>query len=120
MLASDEEIKKFCKAIDILFFMVNFYLSTKRYNNNTITFIGYWISSAYNGKGFISRAVKIIEKQAFNCGIHRLVITVQKDNTPSSRVAERNNYILEGVLHDALYKYDRYFDAKIYAKINNS
>ena len=89
-------------------------------DNNNKAEIGYWISSAYNGKGFISRAVKLIEKQAFNCGIHRLVITVQKDNTPSSRVAERNNYILEGVLHDALYKYDRYFDAKIYAKINNS
>lgn len=89
-------------------------------DNNNKAELGYWISPSHNSKGFASRAVKLIEKQAFNCGIHRLVIIIQKDNTPSSRVAERNNYILEGVLHDALYKYDRYFDAKIYAKINNS
>ena len=33
---------------------------------------------------------------------------------------DNNNKAEKGVLHDALYKYDRYFDAKIYAKINNS
>lgn len=89
-------------------------------NNNNEAEIGYWLTQYHTGKGLMSRAVKLIEKQAFECGIHRLVIKVQKDNTPSSRVAEHNNYILEGIMRDALYKYGQYYDMKVYAKINNS
>ncbi|MBE6443437.1 MAG: GNAT family N-acetyltransferase [Alphaproteobacteria bacterium] len=80
--------------------------------------IGYWLAEEYNGQGLVSRAVKLIEKEAFSRGIHRLVIAVQEGNTPSSRVAERNNYIYEGLLKDALYKYGTYYNEKIFAKIN--
>ena len=82
--------------------------------------IGYWLAQHENGKGFISRAVKLIEKAAFDLGLHRIEIEIQKDNLPSIRVAERNNYILEGSHKDALYKYGQFYDKLVFAKINNS
>ena len=65
----------------------------------------------------MSKAVKMIEKEAFARGMHRLTICVQAGNTPSSRVAERNGYIYEGTMKDALFKYGEYFDEMVYAKI---
>ena len=79
--------------------------------------IGYWLAERYNGLGYMSRAVQLIEKQSFLCGIHRLVIAVQKENLPSARVAERNQYIYEGTLKQALYKYGEFYDKLIYAKV---
>lgn len=85
--------------------------------NNYSAEIGYWLAEQYNGLGYMSRAVQLIEKQAFLCGIHRLVIAVQKGNLPSARVAERNHYIYEGTLKHALYKYGEFYDELIYAKV---
>ena len=87
------------------------------YKNNSAD-IGYWLAEEYNGQGLVSRAVKLIEKEAFTRGVHRLVIAVQEENVASSRVAERNNYTYEGLLKDALYKYGAYYNEKIFAKIN--
>ncbi len=82
--------------------------------------IGYWLAEAYNGRGLMSMAVQLIEKQAFLCGYHRLFIAVQKENLPSARVAERNNYIYEGTLKDAILLYGEFHDELIFAKINKS
>ncbi len=82
--------------------------------------IGYWLAQQENNKGYMSRAVKLIEKEAFKIGFHRLEIEIQKDNLPSIRVAERNNYELEGIHKHALYKYGQFYDKLIFAKINNS
>lgn len=82
--------------------------------------IGYWLSEEHNGKGYMSRAVKLIEKQAFSNGLHRLQLLIQKDNTPSVRVAEKNHYLFEGTKRQALFKYGHFYDELIYAKLNNS
>ena len=82
--------------------------------------IGYWLAQQENGKGLISRAVKLIEKAAFELGFHRIELEIQKDNLPSIRVAENNNYKLEGIHKDALYKYGQFYDKLVFAKINNS
>lgn len=49
---------------------------------NNCADIGYWLAEEYNGKGFMSKAVKMIEKEAFARGMHRLTICVQAGNTP--------------------------------------
>ena len=68
----------------------------------------------------MSEAVKLIEKHAFDNGINRLVITVEVDNIPSCRVAERNNYKFEGLHKQMLLKYDTFRDIKCYAKLKNA
>lgn len=82
--------------------------------------IGYWLAEEYNGNGYMSEAVKIIEKQAFDEGLNRLVIKVELSNIASCRVAEKNNYILEGIHKQMLLKYDTFRDIKCFAKIKNA
>ncbi len=82
--------------------------------------IGYWLAEEFNGRGYVSKAVKLIEKQAFMGGINRLAILVQKENLPSTRVAERNNYIYEGTFKQALYKYGVFHDVLVFAKLNKA
>lgn len=82
--------------------------------------IGYWLAERYNGRGLMSRAVQLIEKQAFSAGLHRLEIRLQKENLPSARVAERNGYVLEGTLTDALFKYGSFYDELVFAKVNKA
>lgn len=86
------------------------------YDNHSAE-IGYWLAEEHNGRGYMSQAVQLIEKQAFLCGINRLVIAVQKENAASARVAEHNHYVYEGTLKQALYKYGTFYDEMIYAKL---
>ena len=89
-------------------------------NDNYKAEIGYWLAQQENGKGLMSRAVKLIEKTAFELGFHRIELEIQKDNLSSIRVAEHNNYKFEGTHKDALYKYGQFYDKLVFAKINNS
>lgn len=89
------------------------------YDNHSAE-IGYWLAEEYNGLGYMSRAVKLIENKAFFAGINRLVIAVQKENLPSARVAEHNHYVYEGTLKQALYKYGSFYDEMIFAKLNKA
>lgn len=89
------------------------------YDNHSAE-IGYWLAEEYNGLGYMSRAVKLIENKAFFAGINRLVIAVQKENLPSARVAEHNHYVYEETLKQALYKYGSFYDEMIFAKLNKA
>ncbi|MBR1948830.1 MAG: GNAT family N-acetyltransferase [Alphaproteobacteria bacterium] len=82
--------------------------------------IGYWLAEEHNGKGYMSEALKLIEKASFDNGINRLIIRVEADNIPSCRVAERNNYIFEGTHKQMLLKYDVFKDVNCYAKLKNA
>ena len=88
--------------------------------NNYSAEIGYWLSEEYNGNGYMSEAVKLIEKQSFASGLNRIVIRTEVNNLPSSRVAEKNDYIFEGINQQALLKYNKFRDIKVYAKIKKS
>ncbi len=60
--------------------------------------IGYWLSRDMNGRGIMTRAVRELEKFAFDVlGINRVVIGADVGNIPSQRVAERCGYVREGV-----------------------
>ena len=60
--------------------------------------IGYWIDSAYGGKGYMSEAVNILENYFFEYGINRICIGADQDNLASIGVIEKNGYNLEGIL----------------------
>lgn len=82
--------------------------------------IGYWLAKEYNGLGYMTQAVKLIETEAFLQGLHRLVITTQQENTRSSNVAKRSGYIFEGANKDAIFNDNTFHDKLVFAKLKNS
>ncbi|MDO6545412.1 GNAT family N-acetyltransferase [Photobacterium sanguinicancri] len=61
--------------------------------------IGYWLSTAMVGKGYISEAVNIVERFAFiDNKAHRVEIKMAGSNVKSRAVAERCGYQLEAKL----------------------
>ncbi len=66
--------------------------------------IGYWLSKKFTGKGYISEAVKILEKEFFiNLGFNRLQIKCDEENKASSKVALNCGYSLEGRIREEIY-----------------
>jgi len=79
--------------------------------------IGYWISSAFEGKGLMRDAVYTLEQVLFDAGFHRLVIRCNTDNTRSSNLAKSLGYHLDGVMrHDVLVD-GEFRDTMIFSKL---
>ncbi len=69
--------------------------------NNNSAEIGYWLSADYARKGYVSEAVKVLEKDFFdNHQINRIQIKCDERNIPSIGVAKKCGYVLEGKLRE--------------------
>ncbi|MCX8014384.1 MAG: GNAT family N-acetyltransferase [candidate division WOR-3 bacterium] len=67
--------------------------------------IGYWLSEKYWRKGIMTEAVNLALGFAFNnLKLHRVYATVLADNTASIRVLEKNNFQLEGIFFEHIWK----------------
>ncbi|HTG68621.1 MAG TPA: GNAT family N-acetyltransferase [Candidatus Udaeobacter sp.] len=63
--------------------------------------IGYWVRSAFSGKGYITEAAEAITNFAVQeLKANRVEIRCDSRNTRSARVAERLGYTLEGILRN--------------------
>jgi RimJ/RimL family protein N-acetyltransferase len=61
--------------------------------------IGYWVRSDARGRGVMTRALKLVARQAFEAdGAARLQLRADPLNVPSCRVAEKAGFKREGVL----------------------
>ncbi|MCK5450101.1 GNAT family N-acetyltransferase [Candidatus Pacearchaeota archaeon] len=59
--------------------------------------IGYWISSKFSGNGYMTEAVKILEKEIFKkLGLNRIQIKCDERNKASKKVIEKCGYVFEG------------------------
>lgn len=89
--------------------------------NGKDAYIGYLLDRAYWGKGIMSEAVAQIIALAFErLDIHRITARTFDANLASRRLLEKNGFVLEGVLKEALYRNDRYYDDCIYGKLRES
>ena len=80
----------------------------------------YWIGKNYQGKGFITEAIKLISKYAFKKhGLRRIEAYGRMHNKASARVLEKSGFKREGVLRKRTLRYGKYYDDFIYAKIKN-
>lgn len=60
-------------------------------------YLGYYASIDYAGKGLMSKALKIVLKEAFiSLGLHRIEANIQPTNTSSIRLVTRNGFLKEG------------------------
>lgn len=67
--------------------------------------LGYWILGEFEGKGYMSEAVLLLEKHLFEIGFHRVQIRCSDLNARSSEVPKRCGYHFEGTArHDAFEK----------------
>jgi len=79
--------------------------------------IGYWIGEAYWGHGIATEALRQMTEYAFlELRYRKLFGPVLEPNHASMKVLEKNNYILEGILKQEVFKNNQYFDIYQYAK----
>jgi RimJ/RimL family protein N-acetyltransferase len=63
--------------------------------------IGYWVRRSFEGKGYITEAVRALSRFAFGkLQAQRVEIHCSQDNERSRRVAERCGFVLEGRLRN--------------------
>lgn len=61
--------------------------------------IGYWLSSAFQGQGLVSKsAAKLIHMAFAELGMEKVQIAAGVGNKPSRRVCERLGFVLEGII----------------------
>lgn len=79
--------------------------------------IGYLLLSSETSKGIMTQAVAEMCTLAFNeLEIERLTGLVYEPNLASRRILEKNDFCLEGVMKQAIYKANHYYDLCIYGK----
>lgn len=79
--------------------------------------IGYWIFSAFEGQGYVSEAVAILETCLFEMGFNRIEIRCAGHNLRSKAVPERLGYDFEGLLRQNEVLYGNRQDTCLYAKL---
>ncbi|MCC6766573.1 MAG: GNAT family N-acetyltransferase [Deltaproteobacteria bacterium] len=82
--------------------------------------LGYWITSAAEGRGIVTRAARALLTFAFGTvGLHRIVVRCAVGNERSARVAERLGMRREGLLREAHYVGGRFLDQHLYALLRH-
>jgi RimJ/RimL family protein N-acetyltransferase len=78
--------------------------------------LGYWIAAPYEGRGYATRAARLVIDHAFTAlEFHRVEILISVRNHPSQRVAQRLDARLEATLMDRLHVRGEWHDALLYA-----
>lgn len=82
--------------------------------------IGYLLSDEYKGRGIMTEVVEQLCRDAFrNRELLRVSALVYDANSASKRVLEKNGFVLEGVMRNAVVKNDNTFDLCIYGKLRD-
>ncbi len=79
--------------------------------------IGYWILGDFEGAGFMSEAVRVLERALFAHGFNRIEIRCDALNARSAGVPRRNGYALEGTLRQHAYEQGRFRDTLVFSKL---
>ena len=89
-------------------------------SKNDVGQIGYWLSEEYNGKGFMTLAVKEMLSIGFNdFALNRIVIQCAVENTKSSAIPKRLGFMQEGILRSTEKVNGHYFDHAVYGLLRN-
>jgi ribosomal-protein-serine acetyltransferase len=78
--------------------------------------LGYWLRSAYEGRGIVTRACEALMRIGFDeLGLHRIQLRAVPENTRSRAVAARLGMGFEGILREAARTSLGYVDFVVYA-----
>lgn len=87
---------------------------------NKLAEIGYWISKDFTKKGYMTEAVKLLEKEFFeNFKLNRIQIKCDEKNLASAGVVKKCGYILEGKNRKNVYVdyYKDFRDTLVFSKL---
>ncbi len=85
---------------------------------NRIGYIGYWLASAYQGHGIMTKTVHTLVDYAFHeLELNRIDIRAAKENKRSRSIPERLGFTEEGVIRQGEWLYDHYVDHVIYGML---
>ncbi len=78
--------------------------------------IGYWIAEKFQGRGLVTRTVKLLLDYGFGeMGLHRICIKAVTGNTRSRAIPERLGFHHDGTLRGYYKLHDRYMDMEVYS-----
>ena len=82
--------------------------------------IGYYLLKEYAGKGVMTEAVRRICEEAFDAlPLLRITGLVYEPNMASRRVLEKNGFVPEGRMRQAVWKDQQVYDLCIYGKLRD-
>lgn len=79
--------------------------------------LGYWILGKYEGQGYISEAVQVIERYLFQEGFQRVQIRCSDLNSRSENVPKRCGYVYEGTSRNDAIEKGEYRSTKTFSKL---
>lgn len=80
--------------------------------------LGYWMDREMNGKGYMTEAVGVVSRFAFDTlGLHRLQAGCLLDNIASHRVLLKNGFAAEGIAKGYIKIDGQWQDHLIFAKL---
>jgi ribosomal-protein-serine acetyltransferase len=78
--------------------------------------VGYWLATAHTGRGYMTRAARLVIAYALGeLGYHRVEILISVENLRSQRVAERLGTRLETTLTERIAVAGAWHDAHLYS-----
>ncbi|MEO6030176.1 MAG: GNAT family protein [Candidatus Binatia bacterium] len=82
--------------------------------------LGYWVASGAEGRGYVTRAARLVLEFAFGTvGLHRVVVRCAVGNERSARVAERLGLVREGLLREAHFVGGKFLDQHLYSLLRH-
>ncbi len=84
--------------------------------------LGYWLSASFVRNGYMTEAVAILEKEAFEkLQLNRIEIRCDQENLSSSKVAKKCGYCYEGKLRQNSFNEDsgKFKDIIIFSKLRS-
>jgi ribosomal-protein-serine acetyltransferase len=86
--------------------------------SNQSASIGYYLGEAYQGKGLMTQACRVLMAHAFDTlNLHRVEIRSAPGNLKSRAIAVRLGFVEDGRIREAAYINGRYVDLLIYSKL---
>ncbi len=79
--------------------------------------IGYWIVGDYEGRGYMSEALRVLESHLFEKGVHRIEVHCSSNNLKSSRVPNSCGYYFDGQLKENSLEQSQLRDTFIFSKL---
>lgn len=87
---------------------------------NRSTSLGYWLGQSFEGKGLMTRAVRVAVNHAFrDLKLNRVEIRCAAGNDRSCAIPERLGFKKEGVLEQSQWLYTKYVDLIIYGMVKD-
>ena len=85
------------------------------WSSTDVAQFGYWLAAGARGRGFATRAVRLMTGWLFKLGAARVFVTIVSDNAASAAVARRAGFTYEGTLRASGVWQDQRQDVDVFA-----